>query len=114
MENKTAAVLVLAVAASLIVAVSATYAMMGRQAAPFSSPYGSGTNGYRTGPSMMGGSAGYAGGMMGGYAGTAGGMMGGRGMMGAWNGTSSMYEHMQDMRGYMEQYWNSTTTTTAP
>ncbi len=99
MENKTAALLVLA--AALVVGSTATYAMMGRQT--------TGTaNGPGTGPSMMGGSTGYAGGMMGGYSGRSGGMMGAYGMMGAWNGTSSMYDHMQDMRGYMQHYWNAT------
>ncbi len=101
MKNKTAALLVLATAAALVVASTATYAMMGRQVA--STP-----NGQGMGPSMMGRSNGYAGGTMGGYSGRSGGMMGGYGMMGAWNGMNSMYDHMQDMRGYLQHHWNST------
>jgi hypothetical protein len=108
MENKRVAILVLAIAAALVIASTATYAMMARQTSGTGNPYGSTTNGYGVGRSMMGGSTGYAGGMMGGSSGRAGGMMGGYGMMGAWNGTSSMYERMQQMHDYMQQYWNST------
>ncbi len=98
MENGRVAVLVLAVAAALVVGSAATYAMMGRQTSGAVSPYGGNVNGYGMGPSMMRGSTGFQ-----------GGMMGERGMMGAWNGTSLMYEHMQQMHDYMQHYWNSTT-----
>ncbi len=101
MENKKVAILVLAIAAALLIAASATYAMMGRQTQSTGNPYGSGV-----GPSMMGGSTGYVGGMMGGYSGQTGGMMGGYGMMGDLSG-SSMYQYMQQ---HMWRYWNSTAT----
>ncbi len=103
MENKKAAILVLAIAAALLIAASATYAMMSRQTQSTGSPYGSGT-----GPSMMGGSAGYSGGMMGGYGGYSG-MMGGHGMMGgygaSWNGTSPYW-----CAQYAEHHLNSTSS----
>ncbi len=102
MENKNAVILVLAIVAALLIAASATYAMVGRQVVNT----GNANNGYGTGPSMMGGLAGYSGGMMGGYTGGYGGMMGGHGMMDDFNGTSSMDQHMQQMW----QYWNSTDT----
>ncbi len=91
MENTKAAILVLAIAAALIVTATGAYAMgrVGNNTGTYpNTAYGAGM-----GPSMMGGSYGYAGGMMGGH-----------GMMGAWNGTGSMHE-------YMEQYcpyYNST------
>ncbi len=102
MENKNAVILVLAIVAALLIAASATYAMMGRQVVNT----GNANYGYGTGPSMMGRSAGYPGGMMGGYTGGYGGMMGGHGMMDDFNGTSSMYQYMQQTR----QCWNSTST----
>ena len=83
MENKTAAMLVLAIVASLVVTAGAAYAM-GRQ----TSTTGGYTNGssFRSGmgPSMMGGASGHWG-----------------GMMGAWNGTSPMYQRMS-------YCWNAT------
>ena len=87
MENKKAAILVLAIVAAVAVTAGGAYAM-GRQVSGAGyANYSSGTNyGYRMGPGMMGG---YAGGMMGGY----------QGMMG--NNGYSMYQ-------YMEHYWNST------
>lgn len=106
MENKTAAILVVAMAVAALIAAGGVYAMVGRQAAVTGNAYPGTAYGSGVGPSMMGWSTGYAGGMMGGYAGGPGGMMGGRGMMGDWNGTGSMYEYMQQ---YMQQYWNSTT-----
>ncbi len=99
MENKTAAILVLAIAASMIVTASAAYAM-GRQTTSTGS-YASGTNfGYGMGRSMMGGLGNYQGGMMGGYGGYHG------GMMGAWNGTYPMYQYMQ--QEHARYCWNTT------
>ncbi len=80
MENKNAVILVLAIVAALLSAASATYAMMGRQVVNT----GNANYGYGTGPSMMGG----------------------HGMMGDFNGTSPMYQYMQQTR----QCWNSTST----
>lgn len=96
MENKKAAILVLAMVAAVAITTGATYAMMDSQgtyagAASPSTTYGSGM-----GPWMMGG-----------YSGRAGGMMGGYGMMGNANGMSSMYQYMEQ---YMSRYWNSTST----
>ncbi len=98
MENTKAAILVLAIVASVAVTASATYATMGRQTV--ATP----AYGYGTGQSMMGGS-GY-GGMMGGYSGYSG-MMGGNGTMGAYCDQGDMN---QSMLQYMKQYWNSTST----
>src|SRR5574340_932876 len=105
MENKQAMILVLATLAAVVIATSATYAMGGLRNPGSVSPSPT----YRSGmgPSMMGGSVGYAGGMTGGYSGQAGGMMGGYGMMGNANGAGSMYEYMEQ---YMSHYWNSTST----
>ncbi len=103
MENKNVAVLVLAVSAAVLIAASGAYAMGVHAAVPGNS------YGYGVGQSMMGGSSAYSGGMMGGSTGRIGGMMGGYGMMGSWNGTGSMCEHMEQMHEYMQQYWNSTT-----
>ena len=102
MENKKAAILVLAIVAAVAIAASGAYAMMGRQTAGPGSSYSNTTYRSGMGPSMMGGSFGYSGGMMGRSGGYAGGMMGGYGMMGTWNGTVSM-------RQYMWHYWNATT-----
>ncbi|MDE1853840.1 MAG: hypothetical protein KGI38_08870 [Thaumarchaeota archaeon] len=88
MENKKAAILVLAIVAAVVVTASGAYAM-GRQAPGAGSSYPGTTYRSGMGPSMMGGSAGYAGGMMGGH-----------GMMGAWDSTGSMQQ-------YMWRYWNS-------
>ncbi len=93
MENKTAAILILAVVASVVVTAGAAYAM-GRQNAFQASPYG-GFYGPGAGPSMMGGAYAYPGGMMGGY-----------GMMG---NPESMYSMHGCMQQYMWHYWNSTT-----
>lgn len=90
MENKTAAILVLAIVAALVVTVSGAYAM-GRQTPGVGSSYP--YAGYASG---MGGSFGYPGGMMGGY-----GANGGYGMMGEGNGQYSMWQ-------YMSHFWNST------
>jgi len=93
MENKTAAILVLAVVATLIVTASGAYAM-GRGGNSAVGPYAGTTYRSGMGPSMMGGSAGYPGGMMGGH-----------GMMGAWNGTSPMYHYMQNYsQPYAQNY----------
>ncbi len=95
MENKKAAILVLAIVAAVIVTASGAYAM-GRQATSQAAPY-TGAYPYGMGPGMMGG--------FGGPAGYRGGMMGGYGMMGYWNGTGAT---QQCPRDYMWQYWNST------
>ncbi len=96
MQNKTAAILILAVVASMLVTAGVAYAM-GRQTTSTGN-YAPGTNsGYGMGPSMMGGYGGYQGGMMGGYHG---------GMMGAWNGTYPMYQNMQ--QGHTRYCWNAT------
>ena len=99
MENKRAAILALAIAAVVALAAGATYAAVGR---PMTGSPDSNTGyAYGTGQSMMGGGAG---GMMGGYGGYSG-MMGSHGMMGNVNGSSSMYQYMEQ---YMGRYWNST------
>ena len=88
MENKKAALLVLAVVAAVAVTAGGAYAL-GMQSTVAPGTY----DGYGGGPSMMGGSYGYHGGMMGAY-GQAG--------------------YPQAMQGYMQQYiwdcWNSTAT----
>lgn len=92
MENKKAAILVLATAVALVIAAGGVYAMERPTANGGYAPVA--YQGY----GMMGGFAGNAGGMMGGYGGYAG-------MMGNVNSTGSMYNYM---RQYMSQYWNST------
>lgn len=91
MENKKAAILVLAIVAAVAITASGAYAM-GRQTGGTGYSYPSATQGPWTGLGMMGGYGGYPGGMMGGYAGYPG-------MMGS--GGYSMYQ-------YMQHYWNST------
>ena len=76
MEKKTAALLVLVVAASLAVTATAAYAMGRQTLAAAGTGYNSG---YGMGPSMMGGNGGFRG-----------------GLMGAWNGPSYTYQHMQE------------------
>jgi hypothetical protein len=90
LENKKAAILVLALVAAVVVTASGIYAMGARTTGQ---GYAGPITGIRSGmgPSMMSGSFGRAGGMMGGY-----------GMMGY--GQSSM----QDMRESMWHYWNFT------
>lgn len=95
MENKKAAVLVLAILAAVAITASGVYAM-GRQAVGTGSSYPIAGYGSGVSPWMMGGSSGQAGGMMGGY-----------GMMRDVNGMGSMYQYMQQ---YMSRYWNSTYT----
>jgi hypothetical protein len=91
MENKTAAILVLAIAAAVIVTASGAYAMS-RQTAVQGNTYPSVAFGSGMGP--WGGSVGHQGGMMG--------DQGGHGMMmGSWSGQQSMQQ-------YMWHYWNST------
>jgi len=87
MENKTAAILVLAVVATLIVTASGAYAM-GRGGNSAASPNPVTTERSGMGPSLMGGSAGSAGGMMG-----SGGRMG------------SAYGYLGVC---MDRFWNST------
>ena len=89
MENKNAAILVLAILAAVVITASATYAMMGKQAGGTGVPNPGATLGYGMGQSMMGG-----------YSGSYG-MMGGHWMMGAYGNHYGMYQ-------YMRQYWNST------
>ena len=86
MENKKAAILVLAVLAAVVVTASGVYAATGGHSTVPAS-YPGAEYGYGMGASMMGGYAGH------------GGMMGGYGMMG--NGQYSMPQ-------YMWQWWNST------
>ena len=88
MENKKAAILVLAIVAAVMIAAGGAYAMTGRGIASYANSYPSTVHWSGMGPSMMGGSAGYRG-----------------GMMGAGYGQSSM---MEDMQQYMWHYWNST------
>ena len=88
MENKTAALLVLAVVASLVVTATAAYAMGRQTVTSGSTTYNSGY-GYGISQTMMGGH---------GYGGYGG------GMMGAWNGPSSMYQYMQQRSWYC---WNA-------
>lgn len=87
MENKKAAILVLAIAAAVAITAGGAYAM-GRQTTNNFSPY-AGTH-YTSG---MGS------GMMGGYAG---------GMMGGYNGYSGMMGSGSPMYQYIRHYWNST------
>ena len=93
MENKKAAILVLAIIAALIVTASGAYAMGrgGNSAAGLSSGI-TGRSGI--GPSMMGGSTG-----------NSGGMMGGNGMMRSGGGMGSTCGYMGEC---MDRYWNST------
>ena len=91
MENKKAAILVLAIAAAVAITASGVYAM-GRQTGGTGYSNPSATYGSWMGSGMMGGFGGHPGGMMGGYSGYPG-MMGSGGL--------SMYQ-------YMQRYWNST------
>lgn len=95
MENKTAAILVLAILGAVVATAGATYALTARQAPYSGSSYSGTTNGYGMGPGMMGGYSGY------------GWMMGGHGTMGSGYGygPGSMWQYMQQ---YMARYWNST------
>ena len=85
MEKKTAALLVLALVASIVV--TAAYAMGRQTAAAAGTGYNS-NSGYGMGPSVMGGHGGYRG-----------------GMTGLRNGPSYMYQYMQEHRSYC---WNAT------
>ena len=87
MENKTAAILVLAIVATLIVTASGAYAM-GRGGNSVAGLNSGTTQRSGMGPSMMGGSTGNAGWMM-----RSGGGMG------------SAFGHRGDC---MDRYWNST------
>lgn len=87
MENKKAAMLVLAIAAAVIIATGGVYAMAGGAAPRTGSPYSNAGREYGMGSSMMGGYGGYRGGMMGG-----------------WN-YPSMWQYMQQ---FMDHLWNST------
>ena len=91
MENKQAAIFVLAIVAAVAITATGAHAV-GRQTSGVGSSPGA-NYGYRAGPGMMGGSAGHAGWMMGGYGGYQEKMMG--------DGGYSMYQQM-------EGYWNST------
>ena len=91
MENKKAAILVLAIAAAVAITASGAYAM-GRQTGATGYSHPSTTFGSWMGPGMMGGYGGQPGGMMGGYGGYPG-MMGSSGY--------SLYQ-------YMQHHWNST------
>lgn len=82
MENKKAAILVLAIVAAVAIAGSGVYAM-GYRSGEAGDSYPSGPYGSWVGPGMMGGFSGYHGGMTGGYGGYL-------------------------MHEYMQQYWNST------
>lgn len=86
MENKKAAILVLAIVAAVAIAAGGAYAM-GRPVTNTGYTYPN--SGYRSGmgPSMMGGYGGYS------------------GMMGNGYGMYSMHEYMHE---YMGHYWNST------
>ena len=95
MENKKAAIIALAVAATLILTVNGVNAMMVRTTTATTNSYPNTTYRSGMGPVMMGGgSTAYRGGMMNGY-----------GMMGAGYSESSM---MREMQQYMWHYWNST------
>ena len=67
MENKKAAVLVLAIAAAVMIATGGVYAMAGGAAPGTGSPYSNVGREYGMGSCMMGGYGGFRGGMMGGW-----------------------------------------------
>lgn len=101
MENRKAAILVLAVLAALVVTAGGVYAAAGPETTRATSACAGAGYGYEAGPSMAGRCTGYEG-MMGGDANYDGGMMGGYGTLDC--GQYSMPQ-------FMWQWWNSMATT---